>query len=324
MIEPVASPVSKHLLEEELTQELLVRYTSRGENQLYDFDAHQAPHAMQEVGRLREIAFRMAGGGTGKAVDIDAYDLHPDFPYRQLVVWDPKHKEILGGYRYIMGTGIQTKHLATSSVFDFSDAFVTHYLPYTIELGRSFVQPDYQNTNKNRSGLYALDNLWDGLGALIVRDPEMKFLFGKVTMYSNYDKVARNYLLYFLNQYFPDAENLVSAKEPLDYNEKDPMFQGLFTSGIYNEDYKSLVRLLKQRGERVPPLINSYMRISPNMRVFGTTLNKDFGGVEETGILITVKDMYPERVDRYMNPLKQFKGRFKLKWWRTAARHKGG
>ena len=324
MMEPVASPVPKHLLEEELTQELLVRYTSRGENQLYDFDVHQAPHAMQEVGRLREIAFRMAGGGTGKGVDIDEYDTDPRFPYRQLVVWDPKQQEILGGYRYIMGEGIQTENLATSSVFHFSDDFVTDFLPYTIELGRSFVQPDYQNTNKNRSGLYALDNLWDGLGALIVRYPEVKYLFGKVTMYSNYDKTARNYLLYFLNTHFPDRENLVIAKERLDYNPEDPLFQGLFTSGNYNEDYKSLVRLLKQRGERVPPLINSYMRISPNMRVFGTTLNKDFGGVEETGILITVKDMYPERVGRYMNPLKQFTGRFKLKWWRSAERHRGG
>jgi hypothetical protein len=291
---------------------------------LYDFDAHEAPNAMQEVGRLREIAFRMAGGGTGKAVDIDTYDVHPVFPYRQLVVWDPKHKEILGGYRYIMGEGIQTKHLATSSVFHFSDTFVTGYLPYTIELGRSFVQPDYQNTNRNRSGLYALDNLWDGLGALIVRYPEVKYLFGKVTMYSNYDKIARNYLLYFLNKYFPDSENLADAKEPLDYKADDPLFKDFFTSGNYNEDYKSLVRLLKQRGERVPPLINSYMRISPNMRVFGTTLNKDFGDVEETGILITVKDMYPDRVGRYMHPLQQFKGRFKLKWWKTTHRHRGG
>ncbi len=316
MIEPIISPVPKELLEEELTNDLLVRTTSRGENHLYDFNAHEAPHAMTEVGRLREIAFRMAGGGTGKSMDIDAFDTHPEFPYRQLVVWNSKQKEILGGYRYIIGTNIKTDNLATFPVFHFSDTFVKDYLPYTIELGRSFVQPEYQNSNKNRSGLYALDNLWDGLGALIVRYPEMKYFFGKVTMYSNYDKIARNYLLYFLNKHFPDTDALVTVIDKLDYNKEDPLFAGLFESGSYDEDYRSLVKLLRGRGERIPPLINSYMRISPNMRVFGTTLNEHFGGVEETGILITIKDMYPERVARYMTPIKNFSGRFALKWWR--------
>ncbi|NLA15078.1 MAG: GNAT family N-acetyltransferase [Bacteroidales bacterium] len=318
-MKPIISPIPKHYLENELTDDLLVRSTSRGGNELYDFNAQEAPYAMKEVGRLREIAFRLAGGGTGEALDIDSYDTHPHMPYRQLVVWNPKHKEILGGYRYIIGTGIKEEHLATSSVFTFADTFIREYLPYTIELGRSFVQPDYQNTNKNRSGLYALDNLWDGLGALIVRHPEMKYFFGKVTMYKNYDKIARNYLLYFLNKYFPDQDSLVTPIGILDYDKEDPLFSGLFENGNYNEDYKLLVKLLKERGERIPPLINSYMRISPNMRVFGTTLNEEFGGVEETGILITIKDMYPERVGRYMNPLTNYSGRLKLKWWRKGS-----
>ncbi len=314
-MEPIIPPVSKHLLEEELTKDRLVRYSSRGENKLYDFNAHEAPNTMREVGRLREIAFRVAGGGTGKATDIDHYDVDPEAPYRQLIVWDPKRKEILGGYRYILGAGIRPEHLATFPIFSFSDKFLEDYLPFTIELGRSFVQPNYQNSNENRSGLYALDNLWDGLGALIVRHPCMKYFFGKVTMYRSYNQQARNCLLFFLNKYFPDPDNLVAAFEPLDFNAENPYYKNLFRANQYDEDYKALVQEIRSYGERIPPLINSYMRISPNMRVFGTTLNKHFGDVEETGILITIKDMYPDRVGRHMNSLRNFAEKVMLKWW---------
>jgi len=231
----------------------------------------------------------------------------------------PKKKEILGGYRYIIGAGIKPENLATYPIFSFSDSFVHDYLPYTIELGRSFVQPNYQNSNENRSGLYALDNLWDGLGALIVRYPCMRYFFGKVTMYRTYNQQARNCLLYFLNKYFPDSESLATAIEPLDYNVENPYYKDLFQSGNYDEDYKTLVREVRAYGERIPPLINSYMRISPNMRVFGTTLNEHFGGVEETGILITIKDMYPDRVGRHMHSLRNFAERVRLRWWNKDA-----
>ncbi|HNR28482.1 MAG TPA: GNAT family N-acetyltransferase [Bacteroidales bacterium] len=321
-MEPIIPPVSIHLLEEELTRERFVRYSSRGENKLFDVNAHEAPNTMREIGRLREIAFRAAGGGTGYASDIDSYDVSPETPYRQLVVWDPKRKEILGGYRYIIGAGIRPQNLATYPIFSFSDNFVNNYLPFTIELGRSFVQPNYQNSNENRSGLYALDNLWDGLGALIVRYPHMKYFFGKVTMYRTYNKQARNCLLYFLNKYFPDPDSLATAIDPLDYNAEKPYYRNIFVAGNYDDDYKTLVREIRTYGERIPPLINSYMKISPNMRVFGTTLNEHFGGVEETGILITIKDMYPDRVGRHMNSLRHFAESVGLRWWNKDASKK--
>ncbi|HPW79109.1 MAG: hypothetical protein BWX62_00013 [Bacteroidetes bacterium ADurb.Bin037] len=314
-MEPIIPPVPKHLLEEELNKERFVRYSSRGENTLYDINAHEAPNTMREIGRLREIAFRVAGGGTGIASDIDHYDTHPETPYRQLVVWDPKRKEILGGYRYLIGAGIKPENLATYPVFKFSEDFIHNYLPFTIELGRSFVQPNYQNSNENRSGLYALDNLWDGLGALIVRYPCIKYFFGKVTMYRSYNKQARNCLLYFLNKYFPDNDSLVRPINPLDYNAENPYYKSLFKTGRYDEDYRELVREIRSYGERIPPLINSYMKISPNMRVFGATLNEHFGGVEETGILITIKDIYPDKVGRHMTSLRNFAERVRLKWW---------
>lgn len=314
---PIIPPVQRALLESELTKDRFVRYSSRGANELYDISAAEAPNTMNEIGRLREIAFRAAGGGTGLPVDIDPYDTSPSAPYRQLIVWDPRRKEILGGYRYLLGPGISVSDLATSPIFTFSDNFVSNYLPVTIELGRSFVQPNYQNANDNRSGLYALDNLWDGLGALIVRFPNIKYFFGKVTMYLSYNQHARNCLLFFLNKYFPDNDQLVTPLDPLDFDAANPYYSALFNHNDYEQDYKVLCQELKEYGERIPPLINSYMRISPNMRVFGTTLNPHFGEVEETGILISIKDMFPERVGRHMKPLQQFRERARLRWWKN-------
>lgn len=315
-MQPIIPPVSRALIKEELTRDRFVRYTSRGENELYDITAAEAPNTMREIGRLREIAFRAAGGGTGLACDIDEYDTAHDCPYHQLVVWSPKTEEFLGGYRYIYGPSAQPHHLATFPIFHFSETFVSRFLPVTIELGRSFVQPNYQNSNDNRSGMYALDNLWDGLGALIVRFPNIKYFFGKVTMYRSYNQQARNCLLFFLNKYFPDKDNLVTPIIPLDINLDNPYFKDLFRDNEYDQDYKILCQELRAYGERIPPLINSYMRISPNMRVFGTTLNPHFGDVEETGILITVKDMYPDKVGRHMTPLKHFAEKVRLRWWK--------
>lgn len=317
LMEPIIAPVPRNILESELTKDRFVRYSSRGDNKLYDVTAHEAPNVMREIGRLREIAFRASGGGTGLPCDIDEYDTDMTCPYHQLVVWDPRAKEILGGYRYLLGAGINPENLATSPIFTFSEQFLTKYLPITIELGRSFVQPNYQNTNDNRTGMYALDNLWDGLGALIVRFPAMKYFFGKVTMYRSYNQQARNCLLYFMNKYFPDPDKLVTATQPLDgVNLSNPYYSNLFSGGDYDKDYKILSQELKAYGERIPPLINSYMRISPNMRVFGTTLNEHFGDVEETGILISIADMYPDKVGRHMNTLKSLANLVNLRWWK--------
>ena len=316
-MEPIIPPISRAVLESELTRDRFVRFSSRGENKLFDVTAQEAPNVMREIGRLREIAFRAAGGGTGLSCDIDEFDTDVECPYHQLVVWDPRAKEILGGYRYLLGAGIKPEKLATSPIFSFSELFLSKYLPMTIELGRSFVQPNYQNTNDNRTGMYALDNLWDGLGALIVRFPAMKYFFGKVTMYRSYNQQARNCLLYFMSKYFPDPDKLVLPTTPLDeLNLDNPYYERLFNTGEYEKDYKILSQEIKAYGERIPPLINSYMRISPNMRVFGTTLNNHFGGVEETGILISIDDMYPEKVGRHMNTLKNLANLVGLRWWK--------
>ncbi|MDR2359613.1 MAG: GNAT family N-acetyltransferase [Prevotellaceae bacterium] len=314
-MEPVIQPVPKQILKAELTTEKFVRYTNNGGNKLYVVTAHDSPNIMQEIGRLREISFRASGGGTGKRVDIDEFDMSESNPYKQLIVWDPKAKEILGGYRYIHAGIGNEKDLATSELFRFSEAFTNKYLPRTIELGRSFVQPNYQSTRLRSKGLYALDNLWDGLGALVLRYPEVNYFFGKVTMYVSYNQEARNMLLYFLQKHFEDTDKLVIPIHPLMVNFNTVKLQSLFTGSDYKEDYRILSREVRNLGENIPPLINSYMNLSPSMRVFGTAVNTEFGGVEETGILIKISDIYAEKIDRYTAPLRRIAQRFRARWW---------
>ncbi|MFA7033289.1 MAG: GNAT family N-acetyltransferase [Bacteroidales bacterium] len=318
-MEPIIQPIDRKLLLDELSPEKFVRNTNRGSNQLYEVTAADSPNIMKEIGRLREISFRTAGGGTGKSFDIDDYDIDPEHPYKQLIVFDPDQTEILGGYRYIVcGPGFDTKKMATDELFKFSDKFITDYLPTTIELGRSFVQPMYQRLNLRRKGIFALDNLWDGLGALIVKYDAFEYFFGKVTMYTSYNYKARNILLNFMNKYFVDEEQLVTPIKPLDFDNSNPYYINLYDGLSYKEAYKVMVSKLKDNGELVPPLINSYMNISPNMRVFGTALNKDFGGVEETGILVSIKDMYPEKTERHIKTINDIIKR--RLWWRRSSK----
>ncbi len=296
MEQKIIEPVARELLKAELTPERRVRQTNKADNEIYIFRADKCPALMLEVGRLREESFREAGGGTGLEVDIDAEDKLAD-GYFQLIVWDSTDEQIVGGYRFIICKDSNPKNLSTEHYFDFSDKFRSDYLPHTIELGRSFVQPAYQ-PRRNRKGIYALDNLWDGLGALMVFTSS-EYFFGKVTMYTSYNQQARNLLFYFLHRFFGDNESLVRAIEPLDMGIDTKAMEELFVGETYDCNYKILMQSIRELGENIPPLINAYMSLSPTMKTFDTFLNLDFGDVEETGILITMKDIYPEKLERY-------------------------
>ncbi len=306
-IKQVIPPVPRDVLEAELTKDIFLRKTNKGDNRIYDFAANEAPNLLKEVGRLRELTFRAAGGGTGKDIDIDEYDV-AEVPYRQLIVWDPTAKEILGGYRYILGSHIDfTKDkqsildiFATTHLFEFSDEFIKNYLPYTIELGRSFVQPNYQSSKMGAKSLFALDNLWDGLGALLVDNEDMKYFFGKVTMYTHYNLEARDLIRGFMSLHFRDKQNLVYPKAPVQSTITESKIKELFTGGTYTEDYKILSKLVRDLGENIPPLINAYMNLSPSMQTFGTAVNETFGGVEETAIIITIRELYEAKVVRHI------------------------
>lgn len=297
----IIEPVDKRLVEAELTFDRFVRHTNNASNELYIFKGNEAPNLMREVGRLRERSFRAAGGGTGAEVDIDELDMCDD-GYQQLIVWDPAEKEIIGGYRFIHvdPTKGDKMNLSTLHYFNFSEKFKSEYMPQMIELGRSFVQPKYQMTGRGGKGIYALDNLWDGLGALIVINPHIKYFFGKATMYNSYNVEARNVLFYFFEKYFKDNENLVVPINPIKVDFDRQKMAQLFNGDTYKEDYKILGQKVRELGERIPPLINSYMNISPSMKVFGTCINSDFGDVEETGILITIPDIYQHKIERHI------------------------
>jgi len=304
-MQEIIAPVDRNFIKRELTQEAFVRYTNNGNNEIYLVNYRNAPYTVREIGRLREVTFRAAGGGTGLALDLDDNDTGAD-AYDQLIAWNPEDEEIIAGYRLIKCKDVGVNNhgeinLSTAHYFHFSPKFIADYLPYTIELGRSFVQPKYQPGKDNRKGLFSLDNLWDGLGAVVKLNPDVKYLFGKVTMYPHYNREARDLLIYFMHHYFPDREQLVWPIKPLDYFGDTTVFRNLFEGLEYKEGYKVLNGKVRALGENIPPLINTYMNLSSTMKTFGTAVNDEFGTVEETGIMITIDDIFESKKERHIS-----------------------
>lgn len=307
MEEAIIQPISKELIKSELTPEKQLRMTNKSHNEIYVITAKNSPNVMNEIGRLREIAFREAGGGTGKSMDIDEFDVGENC-YKQLIVWNPEAEEIIGGYRYMLGTDWKLNAdrqpiLATSHMFHFSDKFIDEYMPYTVELGRSFVSLEYQSSRMGSKSLFALDNLWDGLGALTVIRPNIKYFFGKMTMYPSYIRRGRDMILYFLKKHFDDKENLIIPMKPLKIETDESELKELFCEDDFKKDYRILNREIRKLGYNIPPLVNAYMGLSPTMKLFGTAINYGFGDVEETGILITVDEILEEKRIRHIDSL---------------------
>lgn len=315
-MKPLIKPIDSDLIEIELQDAGLLRKTKKAGNELYIVDYFSSPNTLAEIGRLRELTFRDAGGGTGKACDLDKFDIDGSSRCKQLVLWNPDEREIVGGYRFIYGAECKIVDgkpwLTSQQLFDYSHEFIEDYLHDTIELGRSFICPKYQSIRRDThvsesaeskvdfstKSLYALDNLWDGIGALIVKY-DAKFLFGKASIYQHFGDDAFSLIRHFMNLYFSDKRRLVFAKNPLETIISDKI-QSLFSGENYKDDYVVLKRELKNLDRHIPPLVNAYMNVSSSMIAFDSTLNKDFGNVFETGILVTTADMYPDRVKRHM------------------------
>ena len=303
-MEKIIDPVDVNLIKAELTPDKKLRDTNKGGNEIYIIDWKDAPNTLREIGRLREITFRDSGGGTGKSVDLDEFD-YMEFPYKQLIIWDPEAEAILGGYRFILGPDIRFGEngqplLSTSEIFRFSDKFLKEYLPNTIELGRSFVTPDYQSSKAGAKAIFSMDNLWDGLITLMVIHPNMTYFFGKVTIYEHFDPCARDLILYFLNKHFRAEEGLVTPLYPLEI-EHDPRLMDLVLKDEgFKDDYKNLKDAVRRLGTNIPPLVNSYMNTSPSLKVFGTSHNIFFGGVLDTGFLVDFDDVYAEKKERHV------------------------
>ena len=311
-VEKIIDAIDRKLIKSELTKERFGRVTRKGGNEIYILNHHNSPNTIREIGRLRELSFRSAGGGTNKSIDIDHYDTCEKC-YQQLIVWSPEDEEIIGGLRFINCVDILTDDenqfipMSTSNYFTFSKQYKKDFLPSAIELGRSWVQPMYQPSVNPRKGLFALDNLWDGLALLTVLYPKLKYFFGKVTMYPDYHEESRDFLLFFLQKYFPDKERLATSMYPLKQSFDKKKFTALLEGLEFKEGFKVLTHFVRENKENVPPLMNIYMHLSPTMRSFGTAINPDFGGVEETGIVVTIDDIYEDKKERHITPILHLK-----------------
>ncbi len=305
MMKPIISAVDKQILKQELTKELFLRPTNKAHNEIYVITAHNAPNVMREIGRLRELSFRSGGGGTGEEIDIDSYD-YMEKPYNQLIVWDPVALEIIGGYRYLPGYEVEYEtngqpKFVMSHLFTFSDQFIKDYIPYTIELGRAFVQPDYQTSKMGTKSLFALDNLWDGLGALIYSVKGARYFIGKVTIYNTYPVVARDLIYEYMVRYFPDPDALIVPKKPVQVcAENKEIAKNLFVEKDSSSNYKALQKAVRNEGETIPSMFHAYIGLTDTMHVFGSIFDKDFGSVYETGIMITMADLLETKKARYI------------------------
>lgn len=303
----IIEPIDRELLKRELTPDKFLRPTNKSGNQIFIITAHNSPNVMLEIGRLRELSFRAGGGGTGEEIDTDKFD-YMEKPYKQLIVWDPDAEQIIGGYRFLPGSDVTVDEngqpkFVMSHLFIFNEKFVKEFMPYTIELGRAFVQPDYQTTKMGMKSLFALDNLWDGLGALIHSVKGARYFIGKVTIYHNYPIKARELIYEYLSKHFPDPDSLIIPKVPIHASDEiHDLAKTIFTEEKPSDDYKLLIKAVRHEGENVPAMFNAYIGLTDTMRFFGTILDHDFGSVYETGIMVTMDDLLETKKQRYVQP----------------------
>lgn len=248
----IAHPQDRRSLKQELREAELLGETSDGKK-IYLFDYKPDSAVMQEVGRLREISFRCVGEGTGEKKDIDKYDRY----YRHLILWDEEDLEIAGAYRLAEAHKlIHDEHspLYSETLFQYSDA-MKPYFEQGIELGRSFVQPRYW-------GRRSLDYLWYGIGAYLKKHPEVRYMFGPVSLSNSYPKPAKDMLIWFYQHYFGDENQLATANMP--YTLSHDVHQNLstlFCGTDYKADFKILKEQLDYMGVSVPTLYKQYSEL---------------------------------------------------------------
>jgi len=304
-MKPIIPPVETEVLVRELEGHLL-RPSHKADNLIYDITAHECPNVMREIARLREISYRAGGGATGNEMDIDEMDTM-DKPYHQLIVWDPEHQQIVGGYRYLCGSDVQIRdgqpYITSAHLFHYSERFIKEYLPNTIEFGRAFVQPMYQQREMGVKALFALDNIWDGIGAVLYNHPELRWMIGKVTIYPDYNTTARELIYAYLNRYHKGEEGLFEPYHLLLIRPIDTPFEG----EDKQENYHILQRAIREQGTVIPPMFSAYLNLTNDLQFFGNAINDELANVYETGIMVDLDTVYQEKKDRYITPYIQWK-----------------
>ena len=298
-MKPIIAPVETEILLHELEGHLL-RPSNKAGNLIYDITAHECPNVMREIGRLREISYRAGGGGTGKELDIDDQDIMPR-PYHQLIVWDPDNNQIIGGYRYLFGHEAEIRNgqpfITSAHLFHYSERFIRDYLPNTIEFGRAFVQPMYQKREMGVKALFALDNIWDGIGAVLFNHPEIRYMIGKVTIYPGYNEQARELIYAYLDRYHKGEQGLFEPYHPL---LSQPLTHSPFEGEDKQENYHILQRAVREQGTVIPPIFTAYLNLTNDLQFFGNAINDEFSDVLESGIMVEVDTVYPEKKERYI------------------------
>jgi len=297
-MEALINPVDCKIIENELKYSEFLRVSRMGNNEIYSVNGGNNPFTMDEIGRLRELTFRQSGGGIGASKDVDNFDKLPN-GYKQLVVWDPKEKCILGGYRFRSfenDQNIELQQLATGEVYDISQNFEYDYLQHTIDLGRAFIKPIFQ-TKQIKKNLHILDNLWDGLGALITK--QSKYFLGRIVLYPNMNKIIRNLIIYFLEKHFNMGNSLLMPKIPFQPEIDRLQMEQILDENNPEGDIKKLRKIALASDETIPPLIQAYMKLSPTMQSVGATIDTSFGDLYEICIMITIQDIYPKYLKRY-------------------------
>lgn len=299
-MKPIIAPVEAEILLHELEGHLL-RPSNKAGNLIYDITAHECPNVMREIGRLREISYRAGGGGTGKELDIDDQDIMPR-PYHQLIVWDPDNNQIIGGYRYLFGHEAEIRNgqpfITSAHLFHYSERFIRDYLPNTIEFGRAFVQPMYQKREMGVKALFALDNIWDGIGAVLFNHSEMRYMIGKVTIYPGYNEQARELIYAYLDRYHKGEQGLIEPYHPL---LSQPLTHSPFEGEDKQENYHILQHAVREQGTVIPPIFTAYLNLTNDLQFFGNAINDEFGDVLESGIMVDIETVYPEKKERYIN-----------------------
>lgn len=286
--ERLISPSDSQIINSELKQNgnLILE---KDDTEIYIFEPGKCPKTLLEIGRQREIMFSLVGGGTNKDCDIDDYDNL----YSQIVVWDPKEFEIVGGYRFIVGKPIKTG--AVSRLYNLN--FTPKELGNTIELGRSFV--NFFSKKRMRG----LDLLWFGLGYLI-KKYKNEYFIGKVTLYpKRLGQESIDIIMNFLEKEFPSFDNSLTPKPGFKFKfTSSPKIKNIFNGESFKDNFNKLRIELKNRNKTIEPLLNSYLKLSLYTQFKGGVKNVFFGNVLEVLLLVPVQKVNEEVIQKYTEP----------------------
>ncbi|MCR1814810.1 lysophospholipid acyltransferase family protein [Aliarcobacter butzleri] len=289
----IAHPVSKIDLYNELKKSPLLGQTNDGKK-IYLYDYVEDSIVLKELGRLREISFRKVGEGVNKKRDIDKYDVY----YQHIILYDKNELEIVGAYRIgnsdMIFKEFGTKGFYSNTLFQFNDEFM-FYLQNSIELGRSFVQPKYWGTR-------ALDYLWYGIGSYVKANPNIKYMFGPVSISGAFPAIAKDMLVFYYNYYYSSEKNLVEARTPFSYSSHIHDIKEFFTLEDKKRDFKSLKIALSNIGVNVPTLYKQYseLTLDDGVKFLDFNVDKNFGDCIDSFILVEIDKIKDSMKQRYM------------------------